>query len=76
MSKEFGMNQDLSELTKKAQSPEGQKLLALFQSHNSDEMQQALEQAAAGDFSNAKKIIQTILADKEAAELVDKLRDQ
>ena len=65
---------DMSQIMRMAQSPAGKKLIALLQNHNSGELQQAMKQAADGDYSLAKKAIEKFLSTSEASALVEQLR--
>lgn len=62
-----------SELARAAESPEGKKLLALFQSNQSPEFCTAMEKASHGNFADAQKIISSILASSEATDLAERL---
>lgn len=64
---------DYAELERIAQSQAGQKLLTHLQRSGGDELQKAMEQAAKGDFSQAKKQISTLLDSPEAKKLLKEL---
>ena len=65
---------DMSQIMRMAQSPAGKKLIALLKQNDSDEMQQAMKQAADGDYSQAKNAIEKFLSTPEASALVEQLR--
>ena len=65
---------DMSQIMRLAQSPAGKKLIALLKNNDSDEMQQAMKQAADGDYSQAKNAIDKFLSTPEARALVEQLR--
>ena len=65
---------DMSQIMRMAQSPAGKKLISLFKSSDSDEMQQAMKRAADGDYSQAKKAIDKFLSTPEASALVEQRR--
>ena len=67
---------DMSQIMRLAQSPAGKKLIALLKKNDSDEMQQAMKQAADGDYSQAKNAIDIFLSTPEARALVEQLRGE
>ncbi len=58
-----------------AQSDAGKQLFALLQQTQGQKLKSAMDQAAAGDYTNAKETIQAMMASREAQELVKKLRE-
>ena len=64
---------DIAALMKIAQSPAGQKLLAMLQSNNATELNSIAATAAAGNLEEAKQKISSILSSKEAQELLTQL---
>lgn len=52
-----------------AESDIGRQLISYFQKNDSPELQKAMQQASKGNFSQAKKIINQLLADPDAPEL-------
>ncbi len=58
-----------------AQSDAGKQLFALLQQTQGQKLQNAMDQAAAGDYTNAKETIQSMMASREAQELMKKLRE-
>ncbi|MBQ7801563.1 MAG: hypothetical protein IJ375_04495 [Oscillospiraceae bacterium] len=67
-------NQNLmQEAMRLAGTPAGQQLLALLQKNGGAELKAAMDQAAAGDYEQAKKALSSLLADPEAKKLLDRL---
>ena len=64
----------MQEAMRLAQSDAGQQLFALLQATQGEQLQTAMDQAAAGDYSNVKKTLQALLADRQAQELLKQLR--
>lgn len=69
-------NPDLSELLRLAQSPAGQQLIALLQQSGGDALQTAVEKASAGDYTQAKKAMSSLLSSPEAQKLLKKLEEE
>ena len=63
----------MQEARKLSGTPEGKQLAALLQQLGGPNMQQAMEQAAAGDFRQAKQAIMQLMQDPEARALLNKL---
>ena len=68
-------SQDFSveEALRLAQSPAGQQLLAMLRASDSGRLQQAADQAAAGDFAQASRTLSTLMASPEAQVLLKQL---
>lgn len=66
-------NLPIQEVMRLAKSPAGQQLLALLQQQNSDAMRSAMRSAASGDYDHAKKIIESMLSDPQAQQLLKQL---
>jgi hypothetical protein len=64
---------DIAALLKIAQSPAGQKLLALLQSNNSTDLDSITSAAASGNLDKAKDKLSSMLSSKEAQELLKQL---
>ena len=64
---------DMAALLKIAQSPAGQKLLSLLQGGEIDRITAA---AAAGNYEEAKKMLNTALSSPESRELLKQLEQQ
>lgn len=67
------MEPNYSELMAVAQSPAGRKLLLLLQQTGGESLQQAMEQAARGDFAPAKQQLSSLLDSPEAKKLLQEL---
>lgn len=67
---------DIAALLKIAQSPAGQKLLAILQSKNASELDSLTASAAAGNLEEAKKKLTGLLSGSEAQELLKQLEKQ
>lgn len=68
-------NMDLEMAQKLAQSDAARQLFALLQSGDQAQLQQAMNQAAAGNMGNAKQILQQMVASGEAQRLIKQLRE-
>ena len=63
----------MQEARKLSGTPEGKQLTAILQQLGGPNIQQAMEQAAAGDFRQAKQAIMQLMQNPEARELLSKL---
>ena len=68
-SEDFSMQEAL----RLAQSPAGQQLLAMLRQADSGQIQQAMDQANAGDMKSAKKALSGLLADPQIRRLLEQL---
>ncbi len=68
-SDEFSMNDAM----RLAKSPAGQQLFAALQAQNADALQQAMNQAAAGDYEQVKKTMSALLQDPKMQTLLRQL---
>ena len=68
-SEDFSMQEAL----RLAKSPAGQQLLALLRRTDSGQLQQAMDQAAAGNLSQAGQTLSALLSSAEAQQLLDEL---
>ena len=66
----------MQEAMRLAKSPAGQKLLALLNNAGGDSISKAREQAAKGNFSQAKDALSGILASPEVQKLLAEMRKQ
>ena len=68
-------SQDFSikEAQRLAQTPEGQKLMAMLQQRDSGQLQKAMAQASAGNYKEAGTILQSLLSSPEAQQLMQQL---
>lgn len=64
----------MQEILSLASSPAGQQLIALLRQQGGSEFQHAIERAAAGDYTQAKRAIESIMSDPKAQELLKNLR--
>ena len=65
----------MQEAMRLAQSDAGKQLLALLQTTQGDQLQTAMDQAKAGDYSNVKKTLQALLADQQAQTLLKQMQE-
>lgn len=63
----------MQEAMRLAQSDAGKQLLSLLQKTQGDKLQEAMDQAAAGDYEQVKKTMSSLLSSPEAQALVKKL---
>ena len=56
-----------------AATPAGQQLIAMLQKNSNAEFQQAMEKAAAGDYTQAKMMLSSMLSSPEAQKLLEQL---
>ena len=66
-------NFSMQEALRLAKSDAGQQLLAHLQRSDGKQLQQAMEQAAAGDYEQVKKTLASLLASDEAKSLMQQL---
>ena len=64
---------DLADIMRIAQTPSGQKLIALLQKQGGNSLQTALAKAATGDYSAAKENLSSLMASDEIAKLLSDL---
>lgn len=63
----------MQEVMRLAQSDTGQQLLALLKRENGAALQQAMDQAAAGDYAQVQKTMSSLLTSPEAQALLRQL---
>lgn len=63
----------IQEARKLASTPEGKQLAALLQRLGGQNLQQTIDHAAAGDFSQAQQAISMLMNHPEARQLLEKL---
>lgn len=61
------------ELFRLASSPAGRQLIAMLQNSGGTDLQKAMEKAASGDYTEAKKAISSLLDNPEAKKLLEQL---
>lgn len=66
-------NFSVQEAMKLANSDAGRQLLALLRQESSQQLTAAMEQAAAGDYTQAKNTINQLLANPQAKQLLEQL---
>ena len=67
---------DLSQLVQLAQSPAGRQFLDFLQKNGGYSLQNALSQASAGNYEDAKAALRTLLQTPEAKVLLSQLEEQ
>lgn len=67
-------NFSMQDAMRMAQSPEGQQLLSLLRSGNSETLTTAMNQAASGDYEQVKNTLSTLLESAQVRELLEKMR--
>lgn len=68
------LNFSADDVKKLAQSKAGQDLYALLQQTQSQQLKDAMAQAASGDMEQVKKTVSAMMASPEAKALLDQLR--
>lgn len=68
-------NYSKEQLMAMAQSDAGKKLLALLQQNNSAQLQEAMNQAAAGNYAQVKDTLSSVLNNEQAQKLLKEMRD-
>ena len=58
-----------------AKSEAGQQLLGLLQREHGDQLRGAMEQAKAGNFAQAKEMMERLMASEQAQNLLKKLQE-
>ena len=68
-------NFSIEDAKRLAQTETGQKLVALLQSQNKQQLQTAMNQASSGDYEQLKKTLGTFMASPEAQALLRQLEN-
>ena len=68
-SQDFSIN----EAQRLAKTPEGQKLMAILQQQDPEQLQKAMDRAASGNYKEAGTILQSLLSSPEAQKLMQQL---
>lgn len=63
----------MQEILRLASSPAGRQLISFMQQKGGNEFQRAMESAATGDYSQARRAIESIMADPTAQRLLKEL---
>ncbi len=66
-------NDVMAKALRMAQSEAGQQLLSMLKHSGGQELDQAMNQAAAGDYTAAKAMLSNLMKDPQAQELMKKL---
>lgn len=66
-------NLSMQEIMRLAASPAGQQLIAMLQQKGGSDIQKAKESAAAGDYTQAKRVIEALMRDEHAQQLLKQL---
>jgi hypothetical protein len=66
-------NFSMQEALRLANSDAGQRLLAILKQSDSNQLQQAMEQANAGNYENAQKALSSLMASQEVKDLLKEL---
>lgn len=64
---------DMAEAMRIAQTPAGRQLIGILQQKGGDDLRQAMEKAAAGDYAQAKQTINALLDSPEIKKLLEQL---
>lgn len=67
---------DLSQLMKLAQSPAGKQLIAMLQASGGSALQDAMKKASAGDYTQAKAALASLLNNPQAQALLKQLEEE
>lgn len=65
----------IREAMRLAGSPAGKQLIALLQQQNSTQLQQAMSSASAGNYRQAKKILEELMQAPDVKKLLSQLED-
>ena len=63
----------MEELLRLAATPAGNQLIALMKQKGGSDLQIAMKQAAAGDYAQAKRTMESVLSDPQAQKLLKEL---
>jgi len=63
----------MEDIMKIAASPVGRQLIQVLQQNGSDQLQQAAQKAATGDYASAKEAISGLLQDPQVKKLLEQL---
>ena len=66
-------NLSMQEILRLANSPAGKQLIAMMQQQGGNELQKAMAKAAAGDYTQVKQSIETMMSDPKAQQLLKEL---
>ena len=63
----------MQEMLRMAASPAGKQLIVLMQQKGGEDLQKAMKLAATGDYTQAKKAMESVLSDPQAQKLLKEL---
>lgn len=63
----------MQEMLRMAASPAGKQLIALMQQKGGEDLQKAMKLAVTGDYTQAKKTMESVLSDPQAQKLLKEL---
>ena len=66
-------NYSMQDILRLASSPAGQQLIALMQQQGGSDFQKAMFSAAGGDYTQAKRAIESMMSDPQAQKLLKEL---
>lgn len=69
-------NFSMQDALRMAQSDAGQQLLSLLKAQNGDTLNKAMDQAAAGDYTQAKQTLSDMLASPQVRAMLEQMRRQ
>ena len=69
-------NFSMQDALRMAQSDAGQQLFALLKAQNGDTLNRAMDQAAAGDYTQARQTLSDILASPQVQAMLKQMRRQ
>ena len=69
-------NFSMQEAIRLAQSEAGQQLLAMLRAQNGDVLNKAMDQAAAGDYSQARQTLSALLASPQVRAMLEQMGRQ
>lgn len=70
---DFGSDDQIRKAMLLAQTPAGQQLIQLLQQNGGEDLQQAMDLAAAGDYSQAKQALSALMKDPQMKALLSQL---
>ena len=73
MEKDLPKDLSMQEVLRLASSPAGQQLIAMMRQQGGSDFQKAMASAATGDYSQAKRAIEAMMADPKAQQLLKQL---
>lgn len=65
----------LQQAAQMAKSEAGQQLIGLLKSQHGDQLQTAMQQAKAGNFAQAREVLEQMMASEQAQQLLKKMQE-